>query len=292
MLRMSLIWVTAAVLAVTAGRPQTGALWHTRLGGGAGQFVAPPPETGGFRPVALRRGRRIDDRPANRPAATTTTPRPSTQKKLVTLRPIGNNIQEILFNNNYRETPGEREPEPNNIDDYSQLTGLHPSEVWLLDDDLLVLKGGKLTDTIIDTTPIDNYRAPYRQPKFPPPGFQPDGLVAMGPASARHRQPEVRLPQFGYHSYGGGETLGRPPAPPRHHQGRAFPETPATGLIRNLDGLPKSFSISNSYPALGRLQPVGAPSTSAAFDAGGNYMTYTTHDNGFSYSYKTDGRAR
>ncbi|XP_043227266.1 uncharacterized protein LOC122384211 [Amphibalanus amphitrite] len=333
MLPVSLLGVTAALLAVASGRPQTGALWHSSLSdgqlsgsvarGGAlnSHFVAPRPETGGFRPLNPRQGRRISDgSETNRLATTTTTPRPKSGKKLVTLRPIGNNIQEILFNNNYRETPGEHEPEPNNIDDYSQLDGLHPSEVWLLDDDLLVLKGGELAEGFIDTTPIDDYQAPYRQPRFPPPGFKPDdGVVIPGaapPTGVHQRQPEAFIPEFGYDPYGAGRSAPEPrrlPAPaaagavPRHtHQqityvkGRAFPGAqPTGGLIHNLDGLPRSFSTSNSYPAPAAAvapQPAaaafGAPASSSVFGASGNYMTYTNHDGGYSYSYKTDGRAR
>ncbi|KAF0287182.1 hypothetical protein FJT64_014368 [Amphibalanus amphitrite] len=246
MLPVSLLGVTAALLAVASGRPQTGALWHSSLSdgqlsgsvarGGAlnSHFVAPRPETGGFRPLNPRQGRRISDgSETNRLATTTTTPRPKSGKKLVTLRPIGNNIQEILFNNNYRETPGEHEPEPNNIDDYSQLDGLHPSEVWLLDDDLLVLKGGELAEGFIDTTPIDDYQAPYRQPQVPAARLQ-----------------------------AGRRTSNSYPAP-----AAAVAPQPAAAAF-------------------------GAPASSSVFGASGNYMTYTNHDGGYSYSYKTDGRAR
>lgn len=353
MLRLSLIGALAALLAATAARPQTGAVWPGSVDGqtsgsisrGAftGQFVAPQPQ-GGFHPVANRQGRRISaDTVTNQLAATTTTAKP--KSKLVTLRPIGNNIQEILFNNNYRETPGEYEPEPNNIDDYNQLDGLHPSEVWLLDDDLLVLKGGDLAEGFIDTSPIDSYQAPYREPKFPPPGFNPDGILPPGTFDTQfpgsqgqgQRQQEAFIPEFGYDPYGAGrvgrtgQTAPEPrrvlppagfqfpsaaPAPavgdvPRHtHQqttyvkGRAFPNRPPAGFIHNLDGLPKSFSTSNSYPAssvsgpqrlaLPQVQPHGAFSAPATtvYDANGNYMTYTNHDGGFSYSYKTDGKLR
>ena len=352
MLQVHVLGALAALLAVTVGRPQTGAVWPGSVDGQAssgsiprgafsGQFVAPQPESGGFRPLTPRQGRRISaGTVTNRLTATSTTARPNTEKKLVTLRPIGNNIQEILFNNDYRETPGEREPEPNNIDDYSQLDGLHPSEVWLLDDDLLVLKGGELAEGFIDTTPIDDYEAPYREPKFPPPGFNPDGGLTPGkfgptfPGGQDQRQPEAFIPEFGYDPYGAGrvgragQTAPHPrrllPPPgfqfpavtaqstkgdiPQHtHQqvtyvkGRQFP-----GFIHNLDGLPRSYSTSNSYTASalvsGRQQRLSLPQAqthgafsspaTTVYDASGNYMTYTNHDGGYSYSYKTDGKTR
>ena len=342
MLPLSLLGAAAVLLASASARPQTGAVWpgsddgqapsgSVASGAFSGRFVAPRPETGGFRPLTPRQGRRIAaGTVTNQLAATTTTAKSKTEKKLVTLRPIGNNIQEILFNNNYRETPGESEPEPNNIDDYSQLDGLHPSEVWLLDDDLLVLNGGQLTDGFIDTSPIDNYEAPYRQPKFPPPGFNPDGDLSpdtFGTAFPRgqgqgQRQPEAFIPEFGYNPYGAGRVgrLGQTAPEPRRlppPAGFQFPEVghvarrthqqapfrsqlsghqPAR-LIHNLDGLPKSFSTSNSYPAAsvvsGRQQQraFSAPA-STAYDGNGSYMTYTNHDGGYSYSYKTDGKAR
>ena len=115
--------------------------------------------------------------------STTTTPAPRVTKKLVTLAPGGNSIQDILFNNGYRETPADAEPEPNNIDNDANLDGLDQRDVWLLDGNLLVLKGGAFSDSFSDTEPLDDFQAPYRRPKFPPPEFLgedelPPGLLA------------------------------------------------------------------------------------------------------------------
>ena len=56
------------------------------------------------------------------------------------------------------------------------LGNLSPSEVWLSDGDLLVLKGGATPNRKgFDNpwTPLDDYVAPYREPKLPPPDFIP-----------------------------------------------------------------------------------------------------------------------
>ena len=114
---------------------------------------------------------------------TTTTPAPRVTKKLVTLAPGGNSIQDILFNNGYRESPADAEPEVNNIDDESSLDGLNQKDVWLLDGNLLVLKGGAFSDGFSDAEPLDDYQAPYRQPKFPPPEFQAVPSFPLRPTS-------------------------------------------------------------------------------------------------------------
>ena len=52
-------------------------------------------------------------------------------------------------------------------------------QVWLADDNLLVLKGG-LTDDRDGYDdiwePLDDYEAPYREPVLPPPDFDPETL--------------------------------------------------------------------------------------------------------------------
>jgi len=111
--------------------------------------------------------------------ATTTTPAPRT-KQLVTLSPIGDSIQAILFNNGYRDRPADAEPQPNNIDDETNLGGLDRRSVWLMDRDLLVLRGGKFAGDFVDSMPIDDYQAPYREPKFPPLGFVGEGELPPG----------------------------------------------------------------------------------------------------------------
>ena len=52
-------------------------------------------------------------------------------------------------------------------------------QVWLADDNLLVLKGGSTSDRDgYDNPwePIDDFQAPYREPVLPPPDFDPDSL--------------------------------------------------------------------------------------------------------------------
>lgn len=59
---------------------------------------------------------------------------------------------------------------------YKDLGNLSPNEVWLSDGDLLVLKGGSTPNRkAFDNpwTPLDDYVAPYREPKLPPPDFVP-----------------------------------------------------------------------------------------------------------------------
>ena len=53
--------------------------------------------------------------------------------------------------------------------------GLNPKEVWLSDGGLLVLKGGlSSAEDDGEWEPLDDYEAPYREPKLPPPDFIPD----------------------------------------------------------------------------------------------------------------------
>lgn len=362
MLRLSVLGALALMAAAAFARPQTGATWTLPDGyqtsgsiaraAGSPQFHQPEFQNGGFQPV--RQGRRIATDTLTNSVTTTTTPAAKKKgKKLVTLRPIGNNIQEILFNNGYRETPGEHEPELNNIDDYDNLGGLHPDDVWLLDDNFLVLKGGALSEGFIDAEPIDDYVAPYREPKFPPPGFNPDGILPPGSAGSflqpqrpsDVRQPEAFIPEYGYNPYNSGRegrapgyravlpppgfqypsgtptaspAAARPAHSPRRTHAQASNDrftgfsTPP-GYINNFDGLPHSFSSSNSYPApeapsaapqyefaepeQRKQEPPAAASegiyvgpNTTVLDGNGNYMTYTNHDNGYSYSYKTDGQ--
>ena len=52
-------------------------------------------------------------------------------------------------------------------------------QVWLADDNLLVLKGGSTSDREgygNPWEPIDDFQAPYREPVLPPPDFDPDSL--------------------------------------------------------------------------------------------------------------------
>jgi len=61
----------------------------------------------------------------------------------------------------------------------TDIGNIDPSEVWLADDNLLVLKGGSTPDRNgYDNPwePIDDFQAPYREPVLPPPDFDPDSL--------------------------------------------------------------------------------------------------------------------
>jgi len=61
----------------------------------------------------------------------------------------------------------------------TDIGNINPSEVWLADDNLLVLKGGSTIDrTGWDDPwePLDDFQAPYREPVLPPPDFDPDSL--------------------------------------------------------------------------------------------------------------------
>lgn len=53
---------------------------------------------------------------------------------------------------------------------------VQPKDVWLSDGNLLVLKGGGGEPAKDDNPwePLDDYQAPYREPKLPPPGFIPE----------------------------------------------------------------------------------------------------------------------
>lgn len=124
-----------------------------------------------------------------REVVVSTTPRPAAavKSRLVTLPPLGNSIQDILYNNGYRAQPAPRRPPPDNIDHSNSLDGVDPEEVWLLRDGLMVLRGGAFGEQFIDSEPIDDYQAPYRRPKFPPPGYQPDSEQFSGAPLSRVR---------------------------------------------------------------------------------------------------------
>ncbi|XP_043199841.1 uncharacterized protein LOC122369283 [Amphibalanus amphitrite] len=238
-----------------------------------------------------------------RPAPeTTTTPAPRVTKKLVTLAPGGNSIQDILFNNGYRDSPADAEPAVNNIDDERNLDGLARKDVWLLDGNLLVLKGGAFSGGFTDTEPLDDYQAPYRQPKFPPleflgvdelppdllaawqfgfPGL--DGLFearppALGPEGTRgyspYGRPESRLEEpesvAGPHSnvgaqpYDGGEPY--PPGQPHTDSQPYVDEKPYTYEQPYVDGTPytsaEPYTDENPYTSA-EPYPEETPYTSA-----------------------------
>ena len=70
----------------------------------------------------------------------------------------------------------ERESNQRMLNNLTNLGDLQASEVWLSDGDLLVLKGGTTPNRkAFDDpwTPLDDYEAPYREPKLPPPDFVP-----------------------------------------------------------------------------------------------------------------------
>jgi len=86
-------------------------------------------------------------------------------------------------------------------EDDQDIGNLHPNEVWLADDSLLVLKGGSTSDwESFDNPwqPIDDLEAPYREPVLPPPDFDPDTLdIGVGvPIEAileqREREKKIR----------------------------------------------------------------------------------------------------
>ncbi|XP_040571939.1 uncharacterized protein [Lepeophtheirus salmonis] len=56
--------------------------------------------------------------------------------------------------------------------------GIKPEEVWLSDGNLLVLKGGTPDDNVPPNQwrPLDDFVAPYREPKLPPPDFVPSDI--------------------------------------------------------------------------------------------------------------------
>jgi len=61
----------------------------------------------------------------------------------------------------------------------TDIGNLDPSEVWLADSSLLVLKGGSTADRDgYDDLwkPLDDFQAPYREPVLPPPDFNPETL--------------------------------------------------------------------------------------------------------------------
>jgi len=61
----------------------------------------------------------------------------------------------------------------------TDIGNIHPSEVWLADDNLLVLKGGSTKDRAgwdNPWEPLDDFQAPYREPVLPPLDFDPDSL--------------------------------------------------------------------------------------------------------------------
>ena len=75
----------------------------------------------------------------------------------------------------------------------NELGNLRPNEVWLSDGDLLVLKGGSTPDRKgYDNPwkPLDDYVAPYREPKLPPLDFIPSD-TGVGVALPPEEEPVV-----------------------------------------------------------------------------------------------------
>jgi len=85
--------------------------------------------------------------------------------------------RESYFYQNRRKFQTEYHQQP--ADKREDIGHLDPSEVWLAEDSLLVLKGGSTPNRSgFDNpwTPIDDFQAPYREPVLPPPDFDPDTL--------------------------------------------------------------------------------------------------------------------
>jgi len=87
--------------------------------------------------------------------------------------------RESYFYQNRNKFLTEYKERGNNEDKFNDIGDLDPSEVWLSDDSLLVLKGGSTPNRDgFDNPwrPIDDFEAPYREPVLPPPDFDPDTL--------------------------------------------------------------------------------------------------------------------
>ena len=83
----------------------------------------------------------------------------------------------------------------NNVTD--NLGDLRASEVWLSDGDLLVLKGGTTPNRkAFDEpwSPLDDYVAPYREPKLPPPDFIPSDTGVGLPLPLEEEEEVVEKP--------------------------------------------------------------------------------------------------
>ena len=83
----------------------------------------------------------------------------------------------------------------NNVTD--NLGDLRASEVWLSDGDLLVLKGGTTPNRkAFDEpwSPLDDYVAPYREPKLPPPDFIPSDTGVGLPLPLEEEEEVVETP--------------------------------------------------------------------------------------------------
>jgi len=80
--------------------------------------------------------------------------------------------------------------------DNVNLGNLKPNEVWLSDGDLLVLKGGATPNRKgydAPWKPLDDYIAPYREPKLPPPDFIPSD-TGVGVALPPENEPAPEQP--------------------------------------------------------------------------------------------------
>jgi hypothetical protein len=88
--------------------------------------------------------------------------------------------------NNHKQMENQFENQFGNYKGHN-LGDLAPKEVWLSEGDLLVLKGGATKNRkAFDNpwTPLDDFVAPYREPKLPPPDFIPSDTgvgVALPP---------------------------------------------------------------------------------------------------------------
>jgi len=100
------------------------------------------------------------------------------------------------YNHEFMERNFQEKLKNGSFDDVD-LGNLKPNEVWLSDGDLLVLKGGdnfsnrKTFDN--PWKPLDDYVAPYRVPKLPPPDFIPSD-TGVGVALPPEEEDEITAP--------------------------------------------------------------------------------------------------
>jgi len=101
------------------------------------------------------------------------------------------------YNHEFMERNFQEKLKNGSFDD-DVLGNLKPNEVWLSDGDLLVLKGGASNQPNRKSfdapwKPLDDYVAPYREPKLPPPDFIPSD-TGVGVALPPENEDEITAP--------------------------------------------------------------------------------------------------
>lgn len=171
---------------------------------------------------------------------------------------------------------------------------LKPREVWLSEGNLLVLKGGMTNDKENEHwEPLDDYQAPYREPKLPPPDFVPDenGVGVPLPVEDEHVEEDDYEDENEYEDNNESEDEynndddNSIASPPTLFQDFAFPdhfdEEQFISEMENFHAVRHALFNKQHSPSVVTVTPPPNFSTQS------NYFVTTSSPDSFSYAYFT-----